>query len=236
MTVGSAIKRAVITTFIGANLIVGYYNYRESRTGAKPAALPKTVAAPATATRKQPQPPTVEPSSTEARWSDPPPRTTSRPRELAPPVPASASPALQQAQAAPSLPAAPALQTDAVVLTSATTAAIAFDSKSARLSQGGKEFLFELINRMSADNRINVQIAGYTEDGGDPLKSLELSSQRAHAVADYLEKQGRISSNRIAVQVFGSKSPVADNKTAAGRARNNRVEIIESREEKPRLP
>jgi len=48
---------------------------------------------------------------------------------------------------------------------------------------------------------------------------------RAAATRDYLVSRG-VSASRIAIDGRGSSQPIADNATAAGRAKNRRVEIF----------
>ncbi|HUF25838.1 MAG TPA: OmpA family protein [Gemmatimonadaceae bacterium] len=70
-----------------------------------------------------------------------------------------------------------------------------------------------------------VAVEGHTDStGSDPLNQ-QLSRQRAEAVRDALVALG-IAPSRITVVGHASASPVADNATAEGRARNRRVEII----------
>jgi OOP family OmpA-OmpF porin len=51
-----------------------------------------------------------------------------------------------------------------------------------------------------------------------------LSDRRVTAVRDYIVKKG-VEQNRVMGQGFGESKPIADNKTADGRAKNRRVEI-----------
>jgi OOP family OmpA-OmpF porin len=52
----------------------------------------------------------------------------------------------------------------------------------------------------------------------------KLSLRRAEAVKAYLLSKG-VEANRVYTEGKGEKQPVADNKTAEGRAKNRRVEI-----------
>jgi outer membrane protein OmpA-like peptidoglycan-associated protein len=52
----------------------------------------------------------------------------------------------------------------------------------------------------------------------------KLSTDRAKAVVDYLIRKG-IDTGRLTYHGFGSDQPIADNATAAGRAKNRRVEF-----------
>ncbi len=69
-----------------------------------------------------------------------------------------------------------------------------------------------------------VQIGGYTDSRGDPDLNLRLSAERAETVREYLAEQG-INMARLDARGYGSLRPIADNKTAAGRAANRRIEF-----------
>ena len=68
------------------------------------------------------------------------------------------------------------------------------------------------------------EIDGHTDNVGDDAKNMDLSNRRAAAVKKYFENKG-ISADRLKSQGFGETQPIADNKTAAGKAQNRRVEI-----------
>lgn len=69
-----------------------------------------------------------------------------------------------------------------------------------------------------------VEVAGHTDNLGDPATSLPLSQQRADAVKAGLVKLG-VPADRITSRGYGESLPVASNSTAAGRIANRRVEI-----------
>jgi outer membrane protein OmpA-like peptidoglycan-associated protein len=71
---------------------------------------------------------------------------------------------------------------------------------------------------------VKLEIQGYTDSQGNYTKNKKLSQNRADAVRIYLLQKG-ISSDRLRAIGFGPDSPIADNKTAEGRARNRRVEL-----------
>jgi type VI secretion system protein ImpK len=81
------------------------------------------------------------------------------------------------------------------------------------------------INRVTG----NVSVIGHSDNS--PIKTeafpnnQALSEKRAQSVADYLAGKGVLAS-RVTVEGKGDADPVADNKTAAGKAKNRRVEII----------
>ncbi len=70
----------------------------------------------------------------------------------------------------------------------------------------------------------SLKLAGYTDAVGSVEKNLQLSKDRANAVKDYLVSKGADAS-KIQADGFGKADPIASNKTAAGRAKNRRVEF-----------
>ena len=70
-----------------------------------------------------------------------------------------------------------------------------------------------------------VRIVGHTDNVGSDAVNNPLSVNRAAATRDYLVSRG-VASNRIAIDGRGAREPIADNATAAGKAKNRRVEIF----------
>lgn len=70
-----------------------------------------------------------------------------------------------------------------------------------------------------------ITIIGHTDSTGSDAVNNPLSVNRAAATRDYLVARG-VASNRIAIDGRGSREPIADNTTTAGRAMNRRVEIF----------
>ena len=73
-------------------------------------------------------------------------------------------------------------------------------------------------------NQTMIEVVGHTDNIGSDAYNLQLSKQRADAVAAYLQAQG-VQSVRIQTLGAGKAYPIADNGTEAGRAQNRRVEI-----------
>jgi outer membrane protein OmpA-like peptidoglycan-associated protein len=71
---------------------------------------------------------------------------------------------------------------------------------------------------------LGLDIEGYTDNVGKPASNLKLSKTRANAVLAYLKKKG-IDTSRLKAEGYGEEKPVGDNKTAAGKAQNRRVEL-----------
>lgn len=134
-----------------------------------------------------------------------------------------AKPAAAAPAAAPKPAAAPAAA--AAAATKVTYAADAFfASNQAVLKAAGKAKLDDLIGKVKGINLEVIVAVGHTDSKGSDKANQALSVRRAEAVKAYLVSKG-IEKNRVYTEGKGSKQPVADNKTAAGRAKNNRVEI-----------
>lgn len=69
-----------------------------------------------------------------------------------------------------------------------------------------------------------VTIAGHTDSTGSDESNMELSRQRALAVAEYLQGQ-KVAVERLAATGYGETAPIASNDTAEGRTLNRRVEL-----------
>lgn len=69
-----------------------------------------------------------------------------------------------------------------------------------------------------------IEVRGYTDAKGKKGANEWLSRKRAEAVAAYLQARG-VAKERIASAGFGAADPIASNKTAAGRAKNRRIEF-----------
>jgi outer membrane protein OmpA-like peptidoglycan-associated protein len=75
-----------------------------------------------------------------------------------------------------------------------------------------------------AHPELAVRIEGHTDDAGRDESNLELSQRRADSVRQALIDRG-VDAGLITSQGIGEARPIADNKTAAGRRQNRRVEI-----------
>jgi OOP family OmpA-OmpF porin len=137
----------------------------------------------------------------------------------APPAPApSAAPAPTPAPAAPPVVAAATSE-------KVTFAADAFfDFDKSVLKPEGRAKLDDLISKMGSINLEVIIAVGHTDSVGSDAYNQRLSIRRADAVKAYLTSKG-IEKNRVYTEGKGEKQPVADNKTAEGRAKNRRVEI-----------
>ena len=99
-----------------------------------------------------------------------------------------------------------------------------FDFDKSVLKPEGKAKLDDLVGKVKNINLEVIIAVGHTDSVGSDAYNQKLSVRRAEAVKAYLVSKG-IEKNRVYTEGKGEKQPVADNKTAAGRAKNRRVEI-----------
>ena len=99
-----------------------------------------------------------------------------------------------------------------------------FDFDKAVLKPEGKAKLDDLTDKVKGINLEVIIAVGHTDSVGTDTYNQKLSVKRAEAVKAYLVSKG-IEKNRVYTEGKGEKQPVADNKTAEGRAKNRRVEI-----------
>ncbi len=82
--------------------------------------------------------------------------------------------------------------------------------------------LNEVVKIMNENMDLKLKIDGHTDWVGTDAYNMKLSDGRAASVKAYLVSKG-ISEDRLTSEGFGESQPIADNKTAAGRAQNRRV-------------
>lgn len=101
---------------------------------------------------------------------------------------------------------------------------IFFATGSSRLLPKLFRSLNEVEKILNDNPSYKIDIEGNTDNTGKPDKNQVLSESRAKAVATYIQSKG-INEARLASTGYGQDKPVADNKTAGGRAKNRRVEL-----------
>ncbi len=139
---------------------------------------------------------------------------------MAPPPPPAAAPAPAPAPVPVPVPVPAAPVSEKV-----TFAADAFfDFDKSVLKPEAKAKLDDLVGKTSAVALEVIIAVGHTDSAGTDAYNQKLSVARSEAVKAYLVGKG-IEKNRVYTEGKGEKQPVADNKTAEGRAKNRRVEI-----------
>lgn len=99
-----------------------------------------------------------------------------------------------------------------------------FDTGKADLKPEGKAKLEKLAEDVKGVNLEVIVAVGHTDSRGSADLNQKLSVKRADAVKGFLASKG-IDTTRIYTEGKGASTPVADNKTDEGRAKNRRVEI-----------
>ena len=133
-----------------------------------------------------------------------------------------AAPAVPPVAAAPTAVAPVAPPPAATKITYAADAFFDFDKSV--IKPEGKAKLDDLIGKIQGINLEVIIAVGHTDSVGSDTYNQKLSVRRSEAVKAYLVSKG-IEKNRVYTEGKGEKQPVADNKTAEGRAKNRRVEI-----------
>ena len=100
-----------------------------------------------------------------------------------------------------------------------------FESGSARVDKRGKEALAKLAEVLNKQSDIDVYIEGHTDSTGNEASNQTLSEARSKAIVDKLIELG-IATDRLTASGKGQSSPIADNGTDEGRAKNRRVEFV----------
>lgn len=102
---------------------------------------------------------------------------------------------------------------------------ISFDTGSATIKADLRPILDQFATSLRNNPRAEVRIVGHTDSSGSDAVNRPLSEDRAASTRDYLAARG-VAFERIQIEGRGASQPVASNDTAAGRARNRRVEIF----------
>ncbi len=118
----------------------------------------------------------------------------------------------------------PEVKEEVVKKVTASAKNIFFSTGSAKLLSKSYKSLDEVIAILKDDSALKLDIEGHTDNTGSEKINQPLSENRAKAVYDYIMGKG-IDASRLHYEGFGSSKPIADNKTAKGRAMNRRVEM-----------
>jgi outer membrane protein OmpA-like peptidoglycan-associated protein len=93
------------------------------------------------------------------------------------------------------------------------------------LTAADREQLDQVASGLTNARGYILEITGGTDSVGDAEYNYKLSQKRADAVVQYLSTKYNIAPHRFYLIGIGKDDAVADNKTAAGRAQNRRVEV-----------
>lgn len=99
-----------------------------------------------------------------------------------------------------------------------------FDIDRAVLRERSKQQLNELAVILNKYEDTEILLEGHTDSTGSDEHNLELSRQRAQAVANQLSQEN-VRPTRFTIMGYGEAQPLASNETAEGRQANRRVEV-----------
>jgi chemotaxis protein MotB len=110
---------------------------------------------------------------------------------------------------------------------------ILFESGEAQISKRGETVLAKVGAVLAQIDDKTIQVSGHTDNLplGEKLTATfptnwELSAARAVTVVRFLSEKAGVPARRLVASGYGEWSPIASNKTGAGRARNRRIEIL----------
>lgn len=101
---------------------------------------------------------------------------------------------------------------------------ITFKTDSARIAPRFKKVLADVGLVLEEFRKTYVRVEGHTDSRGPAPYNRRLSQKRAQRVIENLRSRG-IMDKRFIRRAMGESSPVASNRTAAGRRQNRRVEL-----------
>ena len=103
---------------------------------------------------------------------------------------------------------------------------LTYRSGSSTLGDGPFNSLLELAKFLKSTPTASIILVGHSDSTGELSQNIELSKNRAQAVADRLIKNHNIEQSRISAQGIGFLSPKTNNSTEKSRKKNRRVEAV----------
>lgn len=109
---------------------------------------------------------------------------------------------------------------------------VLFDTNKAIIKPEYKSEVEEVAKLLKQYPTAFVEIQGHTDSSGSKKLNEKLSQQRADAVRNSLVQDFGVDASRVSSKGYGSSQPVADNKSAEGKAKNRRVIAVITGERK----
>ena len=105
------------------------------------------------------------------------------------------------------------------------TYGITFDVGKATIKPESMGEINRIVQLMNENPTLKFSVEGHTDSTGNAASNQTLSEQRSQAIVDKLVELG-IAQDRLTAVGKGQNSPIADNNTDEGRAKNRRVEFV----------
>lgn len=104
-------------------------------------------------------------------------------------------------------------------------ASVTFGFNKDSLTKTDKEQLDQFASQLANSKSYILEVTGGTDSVGSAAYNYDLSQRRAQAVVQYVASKYNIPAHKFYLIGIGKDQEVAPNNTAAGRAKNRRVEI-----------
>ncbi len=114
---------------------------------------------------------------------------------------------------------------ETLLRSAAAEGSIQFGWASAELTRQSRPTLARLASIAKQCPGFAIEIGGHTDAEGTPERNKSLAERRAQSVVDYLKSAG-VDGDRLVAVGYGETLPIAANDTAAGRAKNRRIEFV----------
>ncbi len=101
---------------------------------------------------------------------------------------------------------------------------VKYKTGSAELADDSMYELNNLVEALTSFPKLRLELAGHTDNVGNPVNNQALSQRRAESVYNYLVNEGSIDSKRLKAVGYGDTKPVSSNDNEEGRRQNRRTE------------
>jgi outer membrane protein OmpA-like peptidoglycan-associated protein len=104
---------------------------------------------------------------------------------------------------------------------------VLFDFAKSTLKPESDAILGKVAEALSANAALKLEVDGHTDNVGSDAYNDKLSLARAKSVVKWLEDHD-VDGKRLKAEGYGKRRPIADNDSDEGRAKNRRVELVNS--------
>jgi OOP family OmpA-OmpF porin len=101
-----------------------------------------------------------------------------------------------------------------------------FPSAKSNIEQQYFGLLSKVRDAIQSFPECTISVLGYTDSYGGDVQNLQLSTERAESVNQYLLANTNLNASQIEVIGYGESKPIASNETVAGRTMNRRVDVV----------
>jgi outer membrane protein OmpA-like peptidoglycan-associated protein len=142
-----------------------------------------------------------------------------------PPGPTPPTPPVPPTPPTPPTPSAPTPPAPAKPVTPPVFDTVYFDLNKANINPTASKTLDRNGMILTENPQIRVEIGGHTDSTGSDKVNQKISERRALSAKKYIQDKFNIPDHQMIIKGYGSKKPIADNRTKEGRAKNRRVEF-----------